>query len=110
MESQKTELLDSDALRYEIENIPNKFRRLNAISILESAKSYISVNSKIKKLAESVNASGLMALDALHLGLAEYSGADYFCTCDDKIISKRRKIKLNVKIVTPIELIGVIEK
>lgn len=110
VETKKVELLDSDALRYEIENIPNTFRRFNAISILDSATSYISVNIKIKKLAEMLSTSGLMPLDALHLASAEYSGADYFCTCDDKLISKVKKLKVNVKVVTPIELIGEIEK
>jgi predicted nucleic acid-binding protein len=31
---------------------------------------------------------GIKPLDALHLASAESGKADYFCTCDDKIIKK----------------------
>ena len=110
IESNKIELVNSDILRYEIENIPNSIRRNNSESILELAKSYIKVNDRIKKRAEVFVSTGIMSLDALHLASAEYSKADYFCTCDDKLANKSKKIDLNIKVVTPIELIGEIEK
>ncbi len=110
IESNKIELVNSDILKYEIENIPNSIRRNNSASILELANSYIKVNSKIQKRAEVLVSFGIISLDALHLASAEYSKADYFCTCDDKLFNKARKIDLNIKVVTPIELIGEIEK
>ncbi|MDP2364895.1 MAG: PIN domain-containing protein [Ignavibacteria bacterium] len=110
IESNKIELVNSDILKYEVENIPNSIRRNNSTSILELAKSYIKVNAKIQKRAEVLVSFGIMSLDALHLASAEYSEADYFCTCDDKLVNKARKIDLTIKVVTPIELIGEIEK
>jgi predicted nucleic acid-binding protein len=110
IESNKIELVNSDILKYEIENIPNSIRRNNSASILELANSYIKVNSKIQKRAEVLVSFGIISLDALHLASAEYSKADYFCTCNDKLFNKARKIDLNIKVVTPIELIGEIEK
>jgi predicted nucleic acid-binding protein len=110
IESNKIELVNSDILKYEVENIPNSIRRNNSTSILELANSYIKVSSKIQKRAEVLVSFGIMSLDALHLASAEYSEADYFCTCDDKLVIKARKIGLNIKVVTPVELIGEIEK
>jgi predicted nucleic acid-binding protein len=110
VEQNKITLISSDALIYEIENIPSTLRRYNAKSILNLADIYIKVNSKIEKRAVYLITFGIMPLDALHLSLAEYSKANYFCTCDDKLISRAKKLIAKTKIVTPIELIGEIEK
>jgi len=54
---------------------------------------------------------GIKALDALHLALAESGGADYFCTCDDRLLQNSKKISdLFVKVVDPIILVQEIEK
>ncbi|BAJ62355.1 PIN domain-containing protein [Anaerolinea thermophila] len=53
---------------------------------------------------------GLQPLDALHLALAETGKADYFCTCDDRLLRKSKQIELQVKGVSPVELIQEIEK
>ncbi len=110
VEHKKVTLISSDALVYEIENIPSALRRYNSKSILNLANIYVKVNAKIEKRAVQLVAFGIMPLDALHLSMAESSNADYFCTCDDKLISKTKKLIKKTKIVTPIELIGEIEK
>jgi len=54
---------------------------------------------------------GVKPIDAVHLALAEASQADYFCTCDDQLISKASRIKdLQVKVISPLDLIREIEK
>lgn len=54
---------------------------------------------------------GLMALDALHLASAEKAGADFFCTCDDQLVKKARLLAAaGVKVLSPIEIIGEVEK
>ena len=54
---------------------------------------------------------GVKPLDALHIALAESGFADYFCTCDDKLIRNAKKVKsLAVKIVNPVDLAQEIEK
>jgi len=110
VEKKKVKLISSDALVYELENIPSTLRRYNSKSILNLAVIYIKVNPKIEKRAVHLITFGIMPLDALHLSLAENSKADYFCTCDDKLISKAKRLIVKTKIVTPIELIGEIEK
>ena len=44
---------------------------------------------------------GIKGLDALHLACAERLKADYFVTCDDRII---RKYTGTIVVVNPVEL------
>jgi predicted nucleic acid-binding protein len=50
-------------------------------------------------------------LDALHVALAETGKADYFCTCDDRLLRNAKQVKdLIVKVVNPVDLVQEIEK
>lgn len=54
---------------------------------------------------------GMKPLDALHIALAESGNADYFCTCDDKLIRNAKKVEgLAVKVLNPVDLVQEIEK
>jgi predicted nucleic acid-binding protein len=54
---------------------------------------------------------GIKPLDALHIALAESGNADYFCTCDDKLLRNAKKVKdLAVKVRNPVDLVQEIEK
>ena len=54
---------------------------------------------------------GIKPLDALHMALAESGNADYFCTCDDKLLRNAKKVKdFTVKVVNPVDLVQEIEK
>ena len=54
---------------------------------------------------------GIKPLDALHLALAETGKADYFCTCDDRLLRNAKQVNdLLVKIINPVDLVQEIEK
>ena len=54
---------------------------------------------------------GIRPLDALHVALAETGNADYFCTCDDRLLRNAKQVKdLMVKVVNPVDLVQEIEK
>ena len=54
---------------------------------------------------------GIKPLDALHVALAETGNADYFCTCDDRLLQNAKQVKdLMVKVVNPVDLVQEIEK
>ncbi|QQS48112.1 MAG: PIN domain-containing protein [Acidobacteriota bacterium] len=56
--------------------------------------------------AKFLNDNGLIALDALHVALAEKAGADIFCTCDDRLLKKARALcDSGMKVLSPIELV-----
>ena len=50
---------------------------------------------------------GLRPLDALHVAFASWAKAEYFCTCDDRLLKKSKRLKtLTTKVVSPLELIA----
>ena len=105
-ESDHLNLLSSDALLFEIGRTPDQDRKEDAFAILKIAKEYVELSQEIETLARSFEASGLKPLDALHLAFASVSKVDYFCTCDDKFLKKTKSFeKLNIKVVSPTELV-----
>lgn len=107
VESGQVEMLCSEALLFEIERIPDAERQARARDILEMASDTMELTDAIARQAHSLVQSGLRPLDALHLSFASCAKADYFCTCDDKILKNAKRLKtLAVKVVSPLELIA----
>jgi predicted nucleic acid-binding protein len=105
--SGEAQLLSSDALKYEAERNPHPLRRAYTDEVLARAFQFIRVSDKIETQAQAYNRAGLKPLDALHLACAVQAGADYFCTCDDKLLRRSRSAHAGPpKVVTPVELIG----
>lgn len=110
-ESAMLALVCSDALSYEIERNPNPTRREYALETLRKAKVWVEFNASIEERARMLNVEGFKPLDALHLASAEAVAVDYFCTCDDKLLRRANKYKgLQIKVISPLELIREIEK
>jgi predicted nucleic acid-binding protein len=56
-------------------------------------------------------ARGLDALDALHLAVASGAKADYFTTCDDRLLKKAQQLQgLACKIVSALGLVSEVTK
>ena len=105
-ESDRLELISSDALLFEISRIPDQGRKDDALAILKIAKETLELTPAFEELGRRLGASGLKPLDALHLAFASASKADYFCTCDDKLLKKAYSLKgLDTKVVSPTELV-----
>lgn len=110
-ESHQVELLSSEALLYESDQNSLPLRREHSIAVLSKATDVVKVTEKEKLRAASLLALGIKPLDALHLALAESGSADYFCTCDDRLLRNAKQVKdLMVKVVDPVELVQEIEK
>ena len=54
--------------------------------------------------AKKFESKGIKSRDALHIACALEAGADYFLTCDDKLINKASSIR-GLKILNPIRFI-----
>jgi len=107
----RLELVSSDALIYEIDQNPLPVRQEHARAILGKAKGAVRFSDEVKSRAAQLVEPGFKPLDALHLALAEAGKADYFCTCDDRLLRKAQHVAgLQVKVVSPLELIQEIEK
>ena len=105
-ESNQLELISSDALLLEIDQIPDPIPKEDAMEIISLAGQTVELTSEIEILAREFGVSGIKTLDALHLAFASFSRVDYFCTCDDKFIRKAKNLgNLNTKVVSPTELV-----
>jgi predicted nucleic acid-binding protein len=110
-ETGKVLLLSSEALIYEGEQSLLPVRKEHTKAVLANAQSVVVLDEEVKSRATDILKYGITPLDALHLALAESAKADYFCTCDDKLLRNAMKINnLKVKIINPVELIREIEK
>lgn len=104
-------LVASDVLLFETERTPNPTRRKYALEALAKARQWASMDETIESRARALHALGIKPLDALHLASAEAAQADYFCTCDDKLLKRAQRLQdAQTRIVSPLELIKEIEK
>ncbi len=103
--------MSSDALLYEARRNPHLLRREYALAVLAQAKEHLKVSQEAEERAKWLEGQGIKSLDALHLALAEIGGVDYFCTVDDKLLKRARRLKgVSVNVVTPVELIEEMER
>ena len=110
-DSDEVELLSSEALLYEGEQSALPIRKEHTRAVLAKAKRIIQVTEKEKLRAANLIAFGIKPLDALHLALAEAGKADYFCTCDDKLLQNSKRVgDLMIKVANPVDLVQEIEK
>jgi predicted nucleic acid-binding protein len=103
IQSKKYEMIISPALEKEIEDIGDSREKIQVKHLLHlHGKVPLFESIAGIQRAEELISSGFGIGDAVHLALAEQS-ADYFITCDDKIIKRSRKIKIGVEVLNPIE-------
>ena len=99
-------LLSSEALEYELSRIPDNARRNEALSLLSLTAERLAMTDEMEKMADLLETRGIGAMDAVHLAMASCAHADYFVTCDDKLVRKARKIS-DLK-CNPAPLLGIV--
>lgn len=105
-EAGAVELVSSAALRFENARNPYPFRRTFAEEALLAAKHWVDASVAVEERARQYREAGIKPLDALHLASAVEAEADYFCTCDDKLLRRARLVDTgSTRPVTPLELI-----
>ena len=98
-------LISSEALVFEARRNPNAQSREIISEILTLATSVVSITDAVKHRATAFEANGFGSMDALHLACAEAAGAEYFCTCDDRLLKRAKHQRdSHVKVVSPLEL------
>jgi len=109
-EKGRLELISSEALLFESRRNPDPTRREFALAVLRQAKLFVRAADPVQDRARELIAEGVMPLDALHLASAEAAPADYFCTCDDKLMKKAKPLcEPGLKVVSPIQLVEELE-
>ena len=97
----------SKIIDFEINKMPigNKRRQVedlyDALELKEIKYSY-KIEDIIKKLKEN----NISNMDAYHIAYAEKENIEYFMTVDKILINKAKKIKTEVRVISPIEFGG----
>jgi len=76
---------------------------IERISFLSSEN--VMSSEDIRKAARQYEKKGIKPRDALHIACAVKSNADYFLSCDDKVVRKADVLGENLKIVNPVDFI-----
>ncbi len=92
-------ILSSEVLTYENSRNPYSERQQFVSSVLQKARVIQTLNAGLAVKAGKMEDMGIKGIDALHLACAEKLNADYFVTCDHRII--RRYAGSTVKVVSP---------
>lgn len=105
------DLISSTVLELEVLRTPLAIRREHGEQLLARATEIVVVEAQVEQRASRFVELGIQAMDAFHLAAAEFAGADYFCTCDERFLRRARSIpELGTIVMSPLELIEVIEK
>ncbi len=88
IEKQETDLITSSVLAFENSNNPFAERRRWVTNCLKLSEKNLSLNDVIRERASNLERQGIKPIDALHLACAETGEAEYFLTCDDKIVKR----------------------
>jgi len=94
VEAGDASLVNSSVLEFENNQNPISLRQDWMARCLEQATVYQRVNESVHDRAKILESHGLQPIDALHVACAETAGADYFLTCDDRLLKKQKRIKV----------------
>jgi predicted nucleic acid-binding protein len=73
--------------------------------VLSTATLHVQLTEEVEQRARELQALGFKPLDAAHLACAEAAHADFFCTCDDRLLKRAKAlIGPGTRVVSPIEL------
>jgi len=105
-ESGQVTLVGSDALLFELEKNPHPIRKDYAAVVLSNAAAFTATDQRVEARARQFEATGMKPLDALHLASAVEAEADFFCTCDDRLLKRAREAETGrTRVVSPLELV-----
>ena len=65
----------------------------------------ITPDEAILNAAKEFESNGIKPRDSIHLACALNGKAEYFLTCDDKLIKRASMLDMNIKIINPLRFI-----
>ncbi|OHE54500.1 MAG: hypothetical protein A2027_01285 [Thermodesulfovibrio sp. RBG_19FT_COMBO_41_18] len=101
----KFSLLWSFMLQFENSLNPYEDIRMEIEMASSLASEKIKMGEDILTAAKNLESKGIKPRDAIHLACAIKGKADYFLTCDDKLIKKVKPIQGEIVILSPIDFI-----
>jgi len=103
-EKERIELVWSFMHQDETILCPFPKRKYEVLRLSELCIVRIGPKEDIYKLAKSFQEKvKFSSKDAIHIACASFVNADFFLTCDDKIINRAKLLEFNMKIMNPID-------
>jgi len=93
---------------HEDETILSPFpeRKYEVLRLSALCKTRVGPSDEIHQLAKSFQKRGrLSAKDVIHLACGVYVKADFFLTCDDRLIKQAKRLQLEMEVLNPIDYI-----
>lgn len=96
--------MSSTVLNLEVRRNPDPERRRDAESLLVFANEIFAPSNSTADLAKRIQELGIGPFDALHVAIADESGADVFLTTDDDLLRRCRRNRgmLRVRVENPV--------
>ena len=95
VEAGEAVLINSTVLEFGNSRNPVSLRQDWMSRCLEQATDYQRVTSPFASAQRTLEKHGLKAIDSLHVACAESACADYFLTCDDRLLKKQKHITVS---------------
>jgi len=93
-------------LVYETQRNPYSDRRTFVELVLQQARHFQLITEEVLARSQQIETSAkIKGVDALHIACAEAIEADYFITCDDRMI---KKYSGTLAVKTPVEFVAII--
>ena len=108
IENNLASLIHSAVVDYENSRNPDQMRRAWVRKVTAQATDYQRVDTDIRQRASILEKGGLKPLDALHVACGEAARADYFITCDDRLITRYQGLPQqtrNLTVCNPTEFV-----
>jgi len=81
-------------------------RKYEVLRLSSLCKIRVGPKDEIYNYAKSFQQKvGLSAKDAVHLACAHYTKANFFLTCDDRLIKQAQRLSLENKVMNPVDYI-----
>jgi predicted nucleic acid-binding protein len=107
--------LNSDILRLEVRRNPSTAERERIEDVLTCCAEAVAESAEVLHLAQALQQLTLRVHDALHLASAAVGRADYFLTCDDRLVNRAGEIQamlathgIPITVMNPRAFLGVI--
>jgi predicted nucleic acid-binding protein len=106
------EWVSSEAVDFEVEQIPDALRRANVQLLLNHAQRSVRVTQAETERMQQLVALGFRSMDALHIACAEAGTADVFLTTDDRLLRRAGRVaaQLQVKAENPLSWLRKVTK
>ena len=103
-EDQQWQLINSDAIQFEIARNTDPLKREQLETILSLTSLYLTTTPAITQTAQTFLELDFKLYDALHLSFAQAASADIFLTTDDRLLRKAKQYlnRLTIPVENPV--------